>query len=102
MTETKIDIYATVTNQILADMEKGSLPWNRSWNGCNSLPLRWTGEEYNGINILMLWLSSMIKGYSAPTWLTFKQALELGGAVRKGEKGSMVVFAGTLRKSEDA
>lgn len=100
MTE-KLDIYATITNQILADMEKGILPWSRSWNGSTSLPLRWTGESYSGINILMLWAKSMCHGYSAPTWMTFNQALELGAAVRKGEKGTTVVFAGTLQKSED-
>lgn len=102
MSEAKTDIYTTVTNKILADMEKGILPWDRSWNGCSSLPLRWTGESYNGINILMLWAASMCKGYSAPTWMTFNQALELGGAVRKGEKGATVVYAGTLLKSDDA
>ncbi len=98
----KLDIYTTITNQILADMEKGILPWNRSWNGSSSLPLRWTGESYSGINILMLWATSMCKGYSAPTWMTFNQALELGAAVRKGEKGTTVVYAGALLKSEDA
>lgn len=102
MSEAKTDIYATITNKILADMEKGILPWNRSWNGCTSLPLRWTGENYSGINILMLWATSMCKGYSAPTWMTFNQALELGAAVRKGERGTTVVYAGTLLKSDDA
>lgn len=100
MSEAKADIYTTITNKILADMEKGVLPWCRSWNGCSSLPLRWTGESYSGINILMLWVASMTKGYSAPTWMTFKQALELGAAVRKGEKGTTVVYAGTLLKSD--
>ncbi|OJV44984.1 MAG: hypothetical protein BGO28_05455 [Alphaproteobacteria bacterium 43-37] len=102
MSESKTDIYTTVTNKILSDMESGLLPWNRSWNRSAGLPLRWTGESYSGINILMLWATSMTKGYSAPTWMTFNQALELGAAVRKGEKGTTVVYAGTLLKSEDA
>lgn len=101
MTE-KLDIYATVTNKILADLETGNLPWHKSWNGGGSLslPLRWTGETYNGINIIMLWCSSMAKGYKSPTWMTFKQALELGAAVRKGEKGSTVVYANAIQKTE--
>jgi antirestriction protein ArdC len=102
MSETKTDIYTTVTNKILADLENGNLPWHKSWNGGDSLalPLRWNGESYNGINIIMLWCSSMAKGYKSRTWMTFKQALELGAAVRKGEKGSPVVYANAIMKNE--
>jgi antirestriction protein ArdC len=62
--------------------------------------LRHNGQHYNGINILMLWASAMEKGYSAPIWMTFKQALELGAHVRKGEKGALVVYANTITRSE--
>jgi antirestriction protein ArdC len=55
---------------------------------------------YQGINILMLWGAAMENGYSAPIWLTFKQALALGGAVRKGECGSLVVYASTFSRTE--
>jgi antirestriction protein ArdC len=63
-------------------------------------PLRGNGVPYQGINVLMLWGAAMEKGYSAPIWLTFKQALALGGSVRKGEHGSLVVFASTLTRTE--
>jgi antirestriction protein ArdC len=62
--------------------------------------LRGNGIPYQGINILMLWGAAMEKGYSAPIWMTFKQALALGGAVRKGERGSLVVFALTFTRTE--
>ena len=59
-------------------------------------PLRGNGIPYQGINVLMLWGAAMEKGYSAPIWMTFKQALALGGAVRKGEHGSLVVYASII------
>jgi antirestriction protein ArdC len=48
----------------------------------------------------MLWAAAMEKGYNCPLWLTYKQAAELGGQVRKGEKGSLVVYASTFTKTE--
>lgn len=98
----KTDIYTTVTNKILAAMEKGILPWRYKWNGGDSLglPLRCNGENYSGINVVMLWCSAMENGYSSRTWMTFKQALELGASVRKGEKGSRVVYSNALLKKE--
>jgi antirestriction protein ArdC len=54
---------------------------------------------YRGVNVLMLWAAAMEKGYSCPLWLTYKQASELGGQVRKGEKGSLVVYADKFKKT---
>jgi antirestriction protein ArdC len=56
-------------------------------------------NAYRGVNVLMLWAAAMEKGYSCPLWLTYKQAAELGGQVRKGEKGSLVVYANTFTKT---
>lgn len=64
------------------------------------MPLRGNGMPYRGINIVMLWAAAMERSYSAPIWLTFRQALDLGAHVRKGEKGSLVVYADKIRKSE--
>jgi antirestriction protein ArdC len=58
--------------------------------GCVALPLRHNGVAYRGVNVLALWMQAMAKGYAAPVWMTFKQALALGANVRKGEKGSRV------------
>lgn len=102
---TRPDIYATVTNRIVEALERDVRPWQKPWNadhaaGRISRPLRHTGEPYKGINILMLWDAADTAGYACPIWLTFRQALELGGHVRKGEHGSPVVYASTFRKTD--
>ncbi len=98
-------IYQRVTDQIVASLETGMRPWMKPWSGEHAAgritrPLRGNGIPYQGINVLMLWGAAMEKGYSAPIWMTFKQALALGGAVRKGERGSLVVFASTFTRSD--
>ena len=99
------DVYTKVTDKIIAELEKGERPWLKPWNaehaaGKITRPLRHNGLPYSGINILMLWGEAMEKGYSAPIWMTFKQAKELGGYVKKDEKGSLVVYANTITKTE--
>ena len=76
-------------------------PWQAGGHkaGAITRPLRAGGIPYRGVNVLMLWASAMEKGYSCPLWLTYKQAAELGGQVRKGEKGSLVVYANTFTKT---
>ncbi len=101
----KSDIYTRITDQIIGSLAKGVKPWTQPWNaghaaGPVSRPLRWSGETYSGINVLTLWASAMERGFAAPIWMTFKQARALGGHVRKGEKGSPVVYANTIVKSE--
>lgn len=59
------------------------------------------GQGYAGINVLMLWASAMERGFAAPIWMTYRQAQELGGHARKGEKGSPVVYAGSIQKTEE-
>ena len=99
------DIYQRVTAQIVASLEQGVRPWLKRWNaehaaGRITRPLRGNGVPYQGINVLMLWGAAVERGYAAPIWMTFKQALELGGCVRKGEKGSQVVYASTFSRTE--
>lgn len=101
----KTDIYERVTAHIVADLEKGERPWLKPWNaehaaGRITRPLRANGIPYRGINVLMLWGAAVEHGFSAPLWLTYKQAQELGGQVRKGEKGSFVVYANTITRTE--
>jgi len=102
----KPDIYTRITDQIVAALEQGVKPWTQPWNAAHaaghvSRPLRHNGQPYAGINVLTLWCSAMERHYAAPIWMTFKQALELGGHVRKGEKGSPVVYANTIVKTEE-
>lgn len=108
-TETKgevKDLYQRITDKIIEALEQdGSRPWFKPWSGGNmdgkvSVPLRWTGEPYKGINIIALWMAGTVSGYQSAYWMTFKQALELGGNVRKGEKGSLVVYANSITKTE--
>ena len=95
-------LYESITAKIVADLEKGVRPWSKSWNGGNSIsrPLRANGEPYRGINTLLLWAAAAERGFTAPIWMTYKQAAALGGHVRKGEKGSQVVYSSTLLTKE--
>lgn len=101
----RIDIYARITDRIVADLEKGTRPWMQPWRSSNALgrvtrPIRHNGLPYSGMNVLLLWSEAIARGFANPMWMTFKQALELGGAVRKGETGSMVVFASRFTRTE--
>jgi antirestriction protein ArdC len=102
---TRADLYSRVTEQVIADLEKGVRPWLKPWSagstaGRVGLPRRHNGLPYRGINILVLWGEALDKGYGSPTWMTFRQALVLGGHVRRGEHGSMVVYADRLIRTE--
>jgi antirestriction protein ArdC len=101
----RADIYTRVTSRILSDLEKGVRPWLKPWSAGNTegrivRPLRASGEPYKGINVLMLWGEAVASGYAAPTWMTYRQATALGGQVRKGERGALVVYADRMRKTE--
>ena len=105
-TTPKADIYTRITNQIITDLEEGVRPWEKPWHsdhaaGRITRPLRHNGEPYSGINILSLWSSATFQGFSSPTWMTFKQAKELEASVRKGEKGSLVVYANKIIRTEE-
>jgi antirestriction protein ArdC len=104
-TASRADVYARVTAAIVADIEAGVRPWTKPWSaehlaGQVSRPLRATGEPYQGMNVLLLWAEAVARGYAAPTWMTFRQALTLGGHVRKGEKGATVVYANRISRTE--
>jgi antirestriction protein ArdC len=101
----KQDIYARITAKIVAVLEDGVRPWVRPWNaehaaGRITRPLRHNGQPYTGINILSLWASANVQGFAAPIWMTYRQAVELGAHVRKGEKGSPVVYANSITRTE--
>ena len=101
--EDRRDVYERITARIVADLERGVRPWVQPWqSGAGKVvrPLRFNGVPYAGINVLMLWSVAYECGYASPFWMTFKQALDLGGAVRKGEKGSLVVYANRVTKTE--
>src|SRR3546814_8008196 len=103
----RTDVYGRITGQIVAELEKGVLPWLKPWNaehaaGRITRPLRHNGVPYQGINVVMLWSAAVAGGFAAPIWMTFRQAQELGAHVRKGEKGNLVVYASTVTRTETA
>ncbi len=105
MNNERQDVYARVTGKIIADLEQGVRTWMKPWNAGNTAgrimrPLRHNGQPYSGINILMLWAESVSQGFNAPIWMTFRQASELNAHVRKGEKGSLVVYANSITRTE--
>ena len=101
----RVDLYSRITDRIVADLEQGVRPWIKPWSVANttgrvSRPLRHNGEPYSGLNVLLLWSEGTARGYASPMWMTFKQALEVGAAVRKGETGTTVIYASRFTKTE--
>ena len=106
MNNEKQDVYTRITDKIIADLEQGVRTWMKPWNAGNTAgrimrPLRFNGVPYSGINILMLWAESVTQGFGSPIWMTFRQASELDAHVRKGEKGSLVVYANSITRTEE-
>lgn len=96
-----MDVYQIVTEKIISMLEKGTIPWRKSWSAGSGMPRNLASKkEYRGVNIFLLSASP----YTSPYWLTYKQATDLGGHVKRGEKSSMVVFWKMLdkRESDDA
>ena len=93
------NIYREITDKIIAELERGIVPWVQPWTASHQLcplglPINGqTRRNYSGINILLLWSALEEKGFALPHWLTFKQCLAMGGSVRKGEHGTHVYFA---------
>jgi antirestriction protein ArdC len=101
----RADVYQQVTNRIVADLERGVRSWHAPWSvehvaGWPTRPLRANGIPYQGINVIELWAAAKIMGHVAPIWMTFKQAQELGGNVRKGEHGWRVVYVSKITRTE--
>ena len=98
------DYAKEMVEQIIELLRVGTSPWQACWEqGRGGLfPLRHNGERYRGMNVLMLWSAAVRRGYTSPYWLTFRQAMELGGMVRKGEQGRPVCYYGSAeREGED-
>jgi len=91
------DIYQEVTDAVIEQMEKGNLVWRCGWNRSGFPSNVTTGINYRGWNVFWLNFHTMIKGYGTPQYLTFKQALDLGGNIRKGEKGVKIVYWATIQ-----
>ena len=100
----KRDFYAEVSARIIAELEAGAAPWVKPWSatpGANTPCNAVTNRPYSGCNVILLWMAQSA-GYRTPRYLTFKQAVELGGHVRKGEHGMRVYFVKQLQVRENA
>jgi|SRR6516165_1768002 antirestriction protein ArdC len=94
------NLYAEVTTRILAELKAGVLPWRRPWSETpgRNVPVNGaTNREYNGTNVVLLWMAIRNHNWSTARFVTFKQALELGGHVRKGEHGTKIYFVKDLK-----
>ena len=99
----KRDLYADVSTRIVAELEAGAAPWVKPWSAtagmntpCNAV----TNRPYSGCNVVLLWMAQTA-GYRTPRFLTFKEALELGGNVRRGEHGTKVYFVKQLQVHDE-
>ena len=95
----RTSLYDDITGKIIAELEAGRIPWVQSWGtAAAKAPLAMpqnasTRRHYSGINVPILWGAVIEHGFAGQSWLTFRQALSLGGNVHKGERGTTVVYA---------
>ena len=95
----RASLYDDITGKIIADLDAGRFPWVQPWGTpAAGAPLAMpqnaaTGRRYSGINVLILWGAVIDRGFPGQSWLTFRQALSLGGNVMKGERGTAIVYA---------
>jgi len=92
-------VYQDVTNSIIEQLEKGAIPWVKPWRADSSADKNLLSQKpYQGINRLILGLSGMVNKYDVPVWASYKQWESIGGNVRKGEKGTRIVFFSKVSK----
>jgi antirestriction protein ArdC len=89
------DIYQAITDRFVEQLKRGTVPWQKPWFGVQNIVSR---KPYRGVNFLLLGSTD----YQSPFWITFKQALDLGGHVRKGERSTPVIYYKILEKRDEA
>ncbi len=103
----RTSLYQEITSRIIAELKAGRVPWVQPWGeAAAKAPLAMpqnasSQRRYSGINVLILWGAVIEGGFSGQSWLTFRQALGLGGSVRKGERGTTVVYADRFTPEEE-
>jgi len=102
MAKAKFDICQHITDKLIEAIEAGVMPWQKPWSAqaATALPVNSKGRPYNGVNVLMLWATAALAGYSSNRWYTFKQAKAAGGCVRKGERSTRVILWRPIKKTE--
>lgn len=104
--KTHRNLHAEITNRIVALLDAGTIPWRKPWSdyntGFGAMPRNAvTRRAYSGANVVLLWATAQEQGYESPRWLTYKQATEAGGNVRKGEKSTTVIYTSAFEKEDD-
>jgi antirestriction protein ArdC len=97
------NLHQEITARIVARLKEGVCPWRRPWSGKGHRTMPHnaaTDRAYSGVNVLLLWSRAQESGFSDPRWLTFKQALDAGANVRRGEKGETVVYVSKIFKED--
>src|SRR5690349_10778353 len=103
----RASLYDEITDKIIAELEAGRVPWVQPWGtaaakAALAIPKNAsTARHYSGVNILILWGAVIERSFTGQSWLTFRQALSLGGHVRKGERGTTVVYADRFVPSDE-
>src|SRR5437660_8976640 len=103
----RTSLYQEITDKIIAELEAGRVPWVQPWETATAkasltMPKNAaTQRHYSGINVLILWGAVIERGFMTQNWFTFRQALGLGGNVRKGEHGTTVVYADRFVPDEE-
>lgn len=100
------DIREEVTQTVIRQLEAGTVPWRKSWRGGEGPALQIprnlvTGNRYRGVNVVLLWCAALEKGLPTHEWASFLQWKSKGESVRRGEKGSMVVYFDTVEREDD-
>jgi len=106
MKDHRLSLYAEVTQRIIAELEAGRVPWVQPWDAsrcaCTMPGNAVSGRGYSGINVLILWAAGVEQGFTSQRWLTYRQAEQAGGHVRKGEKGTVVCYADRFTPRDEA
>ena len=94
----KIDVYAAINDKIIEQLNNGTVPWRKPWTDAGVPKNIISGRNYRGINMMLL----AMEGYEHNLFLSFKQVHDIGGKVKKGEKGLVVVYWNTVNAKQDA
>ncbi|ACB27981.1 MULTISPECIES: ArdC family protein [Methylobacterium] len=103
----RANLYQQITDRIIAQLEAGCVPWVQPWGrgpGTATIAMprnASTARAYSGINVMLLWDAAVAHGYATQRWLTFNQVRALGGSVRCGEQGTMVVYAARFTPKDE-
>lgn len=97
----KSDLCQDITNNVIESLEQGTLPWRCPWDSTQTfnIPINLSAQrEYHGVNVALLWMCQAKMRYSTAHWMTYRQAQNLGGQVRKDERSTPAVFYKAFEK----